>query len=225
MTPDYQNFDQGLGKYDGPIRRKDFYPEYLAKIESFGIKSVTELGMGSGDFLWHLPNSVRGIGIDKSIDLVEVAEKTRAKSNLEFHCAEIGKNDTFAKTELVVMTGFLCTFLDYRVPLEAALDISTKHIFINDFLNDFGVDARFSFRERGQQDFQTPYNIWSRETIEGYLSSLGLSWQIVPYAVTSPLLETSNPLFNYRAKLNSEEVLTNRGGILLKGYNLFIRKD
>lgn len=221
---EYQNFTQALGKYDGPIRRKDYYREYLDRIQALGITSVTDLGMGSGDFLWHLPSSVSGIGLDKSRELVEVAKQTRDKPNLKFEVAEIGEGKAFERTDLVVMTGFLCTFLDYRVPLEAAIKTTTKYIFINDFLNDYGVDARFSFRENGQSDFQTPYNIWSRETIEGYLRSVGLSYEIEPYRMSSPLPEQSNSLFNYRATLDSEEVITNRRGIFLNGYNIFITK-
>lgn len=180
--------------------------------------------MGSGDFLWHLPDSVRGIGLDNSKELVEVANQTRSKANLKFEVAEIGARNGFEKTDLVVMTGFLCTFLDYRVPLEAAIETASKYIFINDFLNNYGVDARFSFREHGQEEFQTPYNIWSRATIEGYLNDLNLDYEIVPYRVASPLPEQNNPLFNYQASLDAEEVITNRGGIILHGHNIFITK-
>lgn len=221
---EYQDYGRALGKYVGAIRRKDFYSDSLDKIQALGISSVTELGMGSGDFLWHLPSPVRGIGLDKSRELVEVAKQTRNKPNLKFKVAEIGEEKDFEKSDLVVITGFLCTFLDYRVPLKAAIETSTKHIFINDFLNDYGVDARFYFRENGQPEFQTPYNIWSRETIEGYLGSFSLSYEINPYTLQAAMPEQSNPLLNYRATLDTEEVTTNGGGILLNGANIFITK-
>lgn len=220
----YQNFTQAVSKYAGNIRSKDFYQEYIEKIKSLGISSVTELGMGSGDFLYHLPSSVIGIGIDKSAELVQVANQTRKKPNLSFYCADIGKDKIIQRTELVVMTGFLCTFLDYRVALETALETATKHVFINDFLNEYGVDAKFSFRENGQQEFQTPYNIWSRETLEDYLKNLGVTYEILPYKMTSTLSEQDQPLNNYMATLDGEKVITNKGGILLYGYNIFINK-
>jgi len=219
-----QNFEQGTKKYSGPIRYKDFYSTYIDRIMTLGIQSVTELGTASGDFLYHLPDSVVGIGIDKSAELIEVAKATRQKPNLTFQCADILEDQVFTETDLVVMTGFLCTFMDFKPVFEAALSISNKYIFVNDFLNSFGIDSRFAFREGCDQDFQNTYNIWAVGTIESYLSSLGLQFSIEPYLMASHLDEAEDPMFNFHAELDGKRVLTNRGGILLDGYNIFITK-
>ncbi len=219
-----QDFVQKPEKYDGPIRFKDFYSDYFERISRLGISSVTELGMGSGDFLYHLPETVNGFGIDKSAELVAAANSTRKKDNLTFRCADIGIENDFAKTDLVIMSGFLCTFLEFEPVFETALSIATKYIFVNDYLNEHGVDAHFSFRADGESNFQTPYTIWSVATIEEYLNRLDVSYSIERYHMKTTLPETPNPLYNFHAQLDGENVLTNRGGIILNGYNIFIEK-
>jgi hypothetical protein len=217
-----QNYTQKPEKYLGEVRYKDFYSEYYSRINALNIKTVTELGMGSGDFLYHLPEGVQGTGIDMSSELVEVANISRKKKNLTFRCLDILQDSSIEKSDLVVMTGFMCTFLDFKVAIDKALDIAEKYIFINDFLNEHGVDCKYTFREEIDEEFQTVYNIWSRRTIESYLNELGLSYSIEPYELSSELRQGARPLFNYHAILDGNRVLTNKGGILLNGYNIFI---
>lgn len=221
-----QDFKQKLGKYEKKIRKKDFYDKYLSFIKSNNIRKVIDLGCASGDFLYHLPQDVQGLGIDTSKDLISVALETRKKENLDFHNLNILNDELPFEAELVVMTGFLCTFQDFKPAIEAAMSLSTKYILINDFLNFYGVDSRHSFRAPGysQPNFETIYTIWSEETITSFLNKLNCKFTINDYKMDTNLEESTNPLFNFHSTLDGETVITNRGGIILNGVDILIEK-
>jgi SAM-dependent methyltransferase len=217
-----QNFIQKPSRYIGDIRKKDFYNHYIEKIKQLNILNVLELGCATGDFLYHLPSTVRGVGVDVSEELIEVAKKTRTRNNLEFVCEDVFKYNPKIKPELVVMTGFMCTFFDFEKLLEKALSLSSKYIFINDFINDHDLDCKYSFREVGDADFQTVYNIWSKKTLISFLSKKNIKYEIEPYHINTELKENINPTYNYHSIMNGRKILMNNGGVILNGCNIYI---
>ena len=218
-----QNFTQKPNRYTGEIRKKDFYDQYLDKIKKNKIKTVLELGCATGDFLYHLPLDVKGVGVDVSSHLIDIAKQTRDKENLEYICEDFFKYKPKIKPDLVVMTGFMCTFLDFEKVLEYAISLTGEHIFINDFINENELDCKHSFKEVGDSDFQTVYNIWSRRTLTQFFKSKNIDFVIEPYNMASTLRESTNPTYNYHASLNNKRVLINNGGVILNGCNIFIK--
>ncbi len=205
-------------------RKKDFYDIFLDKINKNKIKSVLELGCATGDFLYHLPDNTKGVGIDISCELINEAKNSRKKNNLEFYCSDIFKYNPLIKPELVVMTGFLATFLEFEAVIEKAISLSQRFIFINDFINNFDLDCKYSFREDGENNFQTPYNIWSKKTISSFLKKKKLSFVIEEYKINSWIKKTENPLYMFHAVVDEKKTLINNGGIILNGCNIFIEK-
>lgn len=219
-----QNFTQNPEKYVGKIRKKDFYDQCLDLIEKRNVQTVLELGCASGDFLYYLPDHVRGIGVDVSQELIDVAKNTRKKDNIDFYCEDVGDFSLRRPVDLVVMTGFLCTFMDYEKIMDKALSLTSRYVFVNDFFNKYNVDCRYSFRLQGKGSFQTPYNIWSLSTIRSYLDAKGCDYYFEEYEVKETLLESDHPLYNFHISHGTERVLTNRGGIVLDGFNLVVEK-
>lgn len=220
-----QNFTQKPGRYIGAPRKKDFYDLYINKIIENNIGTVLELGCATGDFLYHLPRDIKGIGVDISEDLIKEARRTRLKDNLEFICQDVFEYSVELKPQLVVMTGFLCTFLEFERLLKKAISLTEKYIFINDFINNYGVDCKYLFREQGETEFQAVYNIWSKTTLARFLDTQNIKYSIEPYEMTSLLLENENPMYNYHAELNEKKILLNNGGIILDGCNIFMEKN
>jgi SAM-dependent methyltransferase len=224
MRKEQQKFTQKPERYAGKIRKKDFYKAILELIEKKKVKQVLELGCASGDFLSFLPEDIRGVGIDASEELIAVALKTRKKENIDFFCCDVFDYEPQIKPDLVIMTGFLCTFLEYDKILEKALALTSKYIYINDFLNKYGIDCKYSFREKGESDFQTVYNIWSRENIENFFKEKNVKFEIEPYIVHENLGKSANPLYNFHANLDGNKILTNNGGVFLEGVSIYIEK-
>jgi len=219
-----QNFKQDPEKYQGEIRQKDFHSQYVKKIDELGISTVLELGCASGDFLYQLPAKVTGTGLDISKELINVAKTTRKKNNLEFFCADLFTYQPKQPFDLVVMTGFLCTFKDFNKVLDKALDLSNRYIFINDFFNSYGVDAQFSFKLDNEEEFQTPYTVWSKNTIIQYLKDRNVNYKFEQYDVHTELQEGPHPLHNFHVNVLGKRTISNRGGILLDGFNLWLEK-
>ena len=221
-----QNFNQNATAYSGSIRKKDFYDDYIKKIEQVNATSVMELGCASGDFLYHLPNHINGIGIDKSKELIDVANKSRIKDNLEFYCEDFLDQEFNRSADIVVMTGFLCTFMSFEEILLKAINAAQKLVLINDFLNPYGVDARYTLRcnEHFPKTFETIYSVWSTSTMSSFLDRISSKYKFEPYDMSTTLSEGTVPLRNYHANLDGERVIVNRAGMILRGYNIIIQK-
>lgn len=221
-----QNFNQDILAYKGSIRKKDFYDDYYSRIANVDAKTVMELGCASGDFLHHMPEQFTGYGVDKSPELIKIANETRKKSNLSFVCEDILSPSFSRIADVVVMTGFLCTFMQFELILEKAINAANKLILINDFMNPFGVDARFTIRntEFFPKEFQTVYTIWSISTLSQHLDHLGVKYEFIPYCMKSHLDEFPEPVRNFHAILDGEKVLINRAGMIFYGYDIVIEK-
>lgn len=221
-----QNFNQNASAYSGSIRKKDFYDDYIQRIVQIKASNVMELGCASGDFLYHLPSDINGIGIDKSEELIDVANKTRIKDNLSFYCEDFLGSTFKRSADVVVMTGFLCTFMSFEEILLKALSSAKKLVLINDFLNPYGVDAKFTLRckDHFPQTFETIYSVWSTATMSCFLDGLSLKYRFEPYNMYTTLNEIPVPVRNYHANLDGERVVVNRAGMILRGYNMIIEK-
>jgi len=221
-----QDFNQDILAYEASIRKKDFYDDYYTRIANVNAKTVMELGCASGDFLHHMPQQFIGYGVDKSAELIKIANETRKKINLTFICDDVLSPDFSQVADVVVMTGFLCTFMQFELILEKSINAANKLVLINDFMNPFGVDARFTMRNSKffPKEFQTVYTIWSISTLSEHLDHLGVKYQFIPYVMKSHLNEFLEPVRNFHAILDGDKVIINRAGMILYGYNIIIEK-
>ncbi|MDO8561487.1 MAG: methyltransferase domain-containing protein [bacterium] len=220
-----QSFVQESGKYALPPRKKDYYEIIHKILEKNGITSVLDVGTASGDFLYFMPETINGFGIDKSPDLIQIAKNTRKKKNIEFECADILSKKFDRRYECITILGTLLTFLDFRPALEACFNLNPKLIIINDFFNVDGVDIQLGFRYASNPNapYQFAYNVISLATMKDFLEQKSAEFSFEEYKLETRLYkDEANPMYNYHAELNGETILTNGMGLILRGYNLII---
>ncbi|MDO8552935.1 MAG: class I SAM-dependent methyltransferase [bacterium] len=222
---DIQSFTQEIGKYGLPPRKKDYYGIIYRILEKNNIKSVLDIGTASGDFLYFMPETIKGLGIDKSKDLIKIAKDTRKKKNLKFECADILSDKFDKKYECITILGTLLTFLDFRPALEACFNLHPKLIIINDFFNTDGIDIQLGFRyaNKPKNAYQFAYNIVSLATMKSFLEEKSAQFSFEEYKLKTRLhRDEAHPMYNYHAELNGETIITNGMGLILRGYNLII---
>lgn len=220
-----QSFTQEIGKYGFPPRKKDYYEIIYRILEKNNITSVLDVGTASGDFLYFMPESIKGFGIDKNPDLIQIAKNTRKKENIEFECADILSKKLSGKYECITILGTLLTFLDFRPVLESCFSLNPKLIIINDFFNVDGIDIQLGFKyaNKPKATYQFAYNIISLETMRNFLEKKSARFSFEEYKLKTKLYkDKANPMYNYHAELNGETIITNGMGLILRGYNLII---
>ena len=72
-------FKQNPKKYLSNPRKKDYYNFINTKLSENEINSVLDIGAASGDFLYYLPNNIKGLGVDINPELVTHANQSRKK--------------------------------------------------------------------------------------------------------------------------------------------------
>jgi hypothetical protein len=225
VTEKTQLFEQEIDTYVSAPRKKDYYQRVFDLLTSEDVKTVLDVGTASGDFLYFMPDSIRGTGIDKSDELIAIAKKTRAKANLTFECADILTFFGTEKFDCVTVLGTMLSFLDFRPLLDFCLSLKPRLIVLNDYFNPHGVDIQLGSRYANETDkpFYFGYNIVSLQTMQTYLEGKGVAYSFEPY-IPQTLLQKNelHPLYNFHVKLDDELVLTNGTGLTLHGYNLII---
>ena len=143
-----------------------------------------------------------------SQELISVALETRNKTNLDFKKLNILSDELPYEAELVTMTGFLCTFQDFKPAIDAAMTLSKKYILINDFINYHGVDSRHSFQHLSilNQTSRLFIQFGLRNNFI-LLNKFNCKYSITDYKMNSKLEESSNPLFNFHSKLDGKQLL------------------
>jgi hypothetical protein len=219
-----QKFEQSTKKYDGDPREKDYYKVVYHLLVKKKISTVLDIGTASGDLLYFLPDHINALGIDKNQSLINTANLTRKKDNIEFKCEDI-MNLKRVNFDCITILGTLITFMNFRPVLDKCIAMQPKLIIINDFFNPNGIDVQVGYRMADDNGlgYQFPYNIISLQTIAKYLDNTGVTYSITPYQMTSNLKrDIENPTYNYHVNLDGERLLTNGLGLILRGFNIVI---
>lgn len=221
-------FSQEKTAYEGEPRFKDYYSTAYDLFKKEGVKSVLDIGSASGDFLYFLPNDIRGVGIDKSAELVEIARSTRQKPNLEFLQHDILADEPLEyEFDAVLFSGLLVTLDQPRAFFERVLHLKPKVIFASESMNEQGIDIRLGYRRAEAElieDYNFSFNVLSIQTIQNILSDLGVkSYDFQRYQMDTNLEKDDNVLRSYHTEFEGERVQTNGLGIILRGYHLVVR--
>lgn len=220
---------QNPKRYLGTPRRKDYYKFIYDSFKKNNIKKVFDIGTASGDFLFFMPSTINGIGIDQSNILINQAKKTRKKKNLKYQTADILNPKSikivvkkYGKPDAVCLFGTLTVFRNPLEILDIIFKLKPKIIYINDWFNIHPVDINCGYRLANQKDLRYNYcwNILSKQTIIKYLNKKKVSFKFLPYKMKTKLKQGPNPLFSWHSNLGKEEIITNGLGLILRGYNL-----
>lgn len=225
------NFIQNPKKYLGKPRYKDYYGQVYHSFRKNKIKSVLDIGTASGDFLYFMPESIRGLGIDKSSALIQIAKDSRKKKNLVFKKINVNNSRSLfrilkkiGKPDAITIFGTLTVFPDIIKILKMCFQIKAKVIYINDWFNPYPVDIRCGYRlsDETNKPYNYCWNIRSIQTVSRWLSSKKKRFAFSPYQMRTTLKQSTNPLFSWHGRLNGEKVVTNGLGLILRGYQLTI---
>jgi len=133
------SFNQSPSKYLGKPRIKDYYEKIYKILKNNNIKSVLDIGAASGDFLYYMPNTINGLGVDKSKTLINYAQKTRSKKNIQFKKCNIENIAKFKKIvkkfghpTAITIFGTLTTVKNYKKFLKTCFALKPKIVIIND---------------------------------------------------------------------------------------------
>jgi hypothetical protein len=224
-------FRQNPQKYKGQPRYKDYYRNVYASLKKHRIERILDIGTASGDFLYYMPSSIRGLGIDQSRTLIRLAQQTRRKKNLKFasvdffNVKKLNKTiKSFGRPEAISIFGTLCIFPDFKNLLNLCFRIKPKIIYINDWFNPYPVDIRCGYRlsDGANKPYNYCWNIRSIQTVSRWLSSKKKKFAFSPYQMRTTLKQGVNPLFSWHTRLNGKKVVTNGLGLILRGYQLII---
>ena len=191
-----QKFEQNPVAYLTPDpRRKDYYDWALGVLRENDCQSVLDAGCASGDFLYHLPDSLHGIGLDKSEELIDFAQKNRNKKNLSFIVADflndvVELNEISRKLSVDALTifGTITTVKNITRLLDLIDIFKPRVLLINDYFNPEPVDTFLSYCDSNNNEYQEGFNIYSLSTIRTKLMEKEfVKLDIKSYAPTAPI--------------------------------------
>lgn len=229
-----QTFEQDPSKYLRPPVCKEIFTQIYRILQQKNAQSVLDIGCASGDFLYFLPENISGKGIDKSQDLISIAESRNSKFNVKFESLDISEGVASESLkdyyDAVTILGTLHTFHDFKIILNLILKINTKIIIIHSPFNEELIDTMHFHKDlsSGQSDYQSAYNIFSKYTFEKYLKENKIdSYSFKPFEL-SALIEKDidHPMSCFHIVTDKgERYLTNGAGIIFKEYILEIYKN
>ncbi len=188
-----QDYDQDTAIYQRPPLRKESFDATYKVLADHGSRSVIDLGSGAGDLLYFLDPAIDGYGVDRSAPLIDLAQRTRARDNVSFHCFDLldeaawgGFFDTAVTprghrlksdgVDALTMLGSFTQFLDFRPVLDRLFAVEGWRVLvIHAPFNECPFDTRHSFFDPSapEQGWQTMHSIPSLESVTEELEKRG----------------------------------------------------
>ena len=192
-----------------------------------GYKSVLDVGCASGDFI-NLMNidDVKCIGVDVSQELISQANSNSNNSNSTFLNNNILEENLLMDNSFDFITGFgfINTVDNLSLILKKLISFKPKLIFLNDFINENGLDVVVGYKRQEQADFNYPYKIRCEETWIKLMKSFpDYSIEFEPYKMKTSLSKSDNPICNYYSSIDGENVQRNGMDLILRPYNILIK--
>jgi SAM-dependent methyltransferase len=222
------SFHQVPNRYLAPPKVKDYYDVFYTLLTENKIKKVLDIGTASGDFLYFLPDQISALGIDSSPELIDEANRSRKKSNLEFQAIEFEEFFPGEYFDAITILGTLLTVEDWANVITKCIQMRPKLILIHDVFNPEPIDVKLGFRnsQSSNGEFNFGYNVVSIESLRELYKSHQVNHEISRFNMKTELYkDTLNPMYNYHADLNGERILTNGTGLVLRMYNVIAYLD
>jgi hypothetical protein len=230
----YQKFEQEISKYKKPFKKESF--EIIKRFID-PQKSLLDIGCASGDFVFSLDDNIKAVGIDKSSELITLANKKNKSNTKSFFQIDILSskqnkqfNELLNASETVTILGTFHVFLDFRPLLDKVLkNKNIKKIIIHSSFNDDDIDVRVFHKDltSDSEEFQSAYNFFSKKTIRTYLQDKGITdFTFVPFEMKKVLKRNpKHPSWNWHLfTKDNEKFLTNGLKLLFNEDILIINK-
>jgi len=222
------SFHQIPDRYLAPPRMKDYYSVFYNLLTENKIKRVLDIGTASGDFLYFLPDQINALGIDASPELIDEANRSRKRSNLEFKAVDFEEFSPGEYFDAITILGTLVTVEDWENVIVKCIQMRPKLILIHDVFNPNPIDIKLGFRNPwpSNAEFNFGYNVVSIKSLGDFFKSHAVNHSILGLNLKTELAKDSqNPIHNYHSDFNGERVLTNGTGLILRMYNIIARLD
>jgi 2-polyprenyl-3-methyl-5-hydroxy-6-metoxy-1,4-benzoquinol methylase len=216
-------FHQVPDRYLAAPRIKDYYEVIYKILSKNRIRRILDVGTASGDFLYFLPDQISALGLDSSPELIDEANKSRKKSNLEFQVAEFQTFSCNEHFDAITILGTLVTIQDWQQVVAKCIQLRPKLILIHDCFNPNPIDIKLGFKnsKSSNQEFNFGYNVLSIDSLNEFFKSYQVNLEISEFHMETELFkDPKNPMHNYHADFNGEKVLTNGSGLVLRMYNV-----
>ena len=220
------SFHQVPDRYLAAPRTKDYYDFFYKILTENGIRKILDIGTASGDFLHFLPGQISALGLDSSPELINEANGSRKKSNLEFQVSEFERFSPDEYFEAITILGTLVTIEDWEKVIAKCIQMRPKLLLIHDVFNPNPIDIKLGFKNSrsSNQDFNFGYNVISIDSLSEFLKANSINHEISEFHLETELFkDPKNLMHNYHADFNGERVLTNGTGLVLRMYNVIAR--
>ena len=214
-------------------KEKRFSNPKLSFIELFKIlkvkpnDSILDVGSANGELLYNLKKNYRNnklSGFEILPSLIKVAKKNIPKS-INIHKVDITKKIKInEKFDVIIISGVLSIFDDYKKPLGSLIKILKPNgrIFIFNHFNKYNIDVFIKYRTRSQNAdiLQNGWNIHSIKGLEEFFKVHGKKTKVFKFKPKKGFKGKSNdPVRSWTFKNKKNENLTTNGlSILLDKY-------
>ena len=175
-------------------KEKRFSNPKLSFIELFKIlkvkpnHSILDVGCANGELLYNLKKKYRSnklSGFELLPSLIKVAKKNLPKS-INIHKIDITKKINIdEKFDIIIISGVISIFDDYKKPMRALLKILKPNgkIFIFNHFNKYDIDVFIKYRTRSKNDniLQSGWNIHSIKGLKSFFRDHGKKTKIFKF--------------------------------------------
>ena len=217
-----QSHNQAISQYVNP-RKKDYYDFLYEKFSQLDIKYVWDVGCATGDFGWYAPSHIKFLNTDIKPELIEIAKRTRSKSNLDYLVHDILNDNLPNKNfDAVCLLGIITAFNDPEELLKAACK-SARYVVGHFTLNQDGWDMKVSHKRSSDDSskYQNSYNIFSTDTIKTILASQNFRpIYFERFLMSTTLTQEKNldELRSYHLETQGDKFTVNQLNILMRDY-------
>ena len=192
---------------------------------------VLDVGCGNGDLIEKLnkifPN-INFLGIDSDKELLEHARKRKLK-NCTFKTCSLNKFNSSEKFDIVIASGLLSFFSDFRSPLRKLIKFlknSHSRLFIFGRFNSENIDVKITVRDNTESNkWMQGFNSYSVKTISFFLRKLKKKFFFMKFKLKKKIKPTSNLTKTYTLETKkNEKIILNKANIIAEFFFLVVKK-
>ena len=211
-------------------KEKRFTNPKLSFIELFKIlktkpkDSILDVGCANGELLYNLNKKYKHnklSGFELLTSLIKVAKKNLPES-INIHKVDITKKiNTDEKFDIIIISGVISIFDDYKKPLRGLLKILKPKgkIFIFNHFNKYNIDVFIKYRTRSKNTniLQSGWNIHSIKGLKEFFKKHGKKTSIFKFKPKKSFKgNPKDPLRSWTFKNRNNENLTTNGLSILQ---------
>ncbi|MDC3027874.1 methyltransferase domain-containing protein [Candidatus Pelagibacter sp.] len=201
--------------------------ELLKILKAKPLDSILDVGCANGELLYNLKKKYKVnklTGFEVLPSLIKAAKRNLPKS-INIHKVDITKKiNTYEKFDIIIISGVISIFDDYKKPMRALLKILKPKgkIFIFNHFNKYNIDVFIKYRTRSKNDniLQSGWNIHSIKGLEDFFNKNGKKTKVYKFKPKKSFKGKSNDSlrsWTFKNK-NNENLITNGLSILQDQY-------